>query len=124
MKKLIMLKIILGLITINLHGQTPLITNVKQIKASVRNEIVKNSSDFITLKSSVASLQSGLEDETTARTTADNNIISSLSNYVLKAGDTMTGALNVPTLENGTTLYFKISDKLSRLAGKGNKKTL
>jgi len=125
MKKPIILLIaikclLFSLIEMSLFCQTPLITNVKQIKSSVRDEIVSTSNDFVSLKNDVASstnalsvalssetqaridaitnLNVALSSETQARTNTDNILTSQIqslqaqsTNYVLRGGDTLNG---------------------------------
>jgi len=105
--------ILLSLTEVSLFCQTPLITDKKQIKETVRNEIVSSSTDFLKLKSDVANstktLKNNLDNlsvlissETQARINADNQIniqIQDLQNkmnnatntFLLKGGDTTDG---------------------------------
>ena len=105
--------ILLSLTEVSLFCQTPLITDKKQIKETVRNEIVSSSTDFLKLKSDVANSTRTLKDnldnlsvllssETQSRINADNQIniqIQDLQNkmnnatntFLLKGGDTTDG---------------------------------
>jgi hypothetical protein len=105
--------ILLSLTEVSLFCQTPLITDKKQIKETVRNEIVSSSPDFLKLKSDVANstktLKNNLDNlsvllssETQSRINADNQIniqIQDLQNkmnnatntFLLKGGDTTDG---------------------------------
>jgi hypothetical protein len=84
LKKLLIIKFLFWTITMPLFSQTALITNVKQIKPSVRSEIVSTSSDFINLKNDVSSSTSALQ-------TAISNLQAQSTNYVLRSGDTLNG---------------------------------
>lgn len=131
MKKIILIKVILGLITPTLYAVSPLITSEKQIKKEVKEKIVTDSSAYQTLKSSVATnstniaaLQSSvatntsniatLQSSVAANTTNISTIQSQLPNYVLKAGDTMSGTLQIT---NGNLIVSNLDNNPQVLIG-------
>ncbi|MEM5806964.1 MAG: hypothetical protein QW474_01090, partial [Candidatus Aenigmatarchaeota archaeon] len=122
MKKILLAKIILGIIVINCYGQTPLITSEKQIKTEVKNAIVETAPAFnnfkLAVNNSTATLKNEITNETNARISADNSIINQLNNYVLKTGDIMSGSLTLPKIignQIGNKLELQIVDKISYL---------
>jgi hypothetical protein len=113
MKKNILYKIIISIYSINLYGQTPIITDKKQIKQSVREEIVSTSNEFRNLKNNVVSSTTTLNNRinnlatqvvnatTTLKNDVDNlntqvqslqNLVNNATNqFLLKGGDTTNG---------------------------------
>jgi len=113
--KISFIKLVLGLIALNCYGQSYLITNEKQIKPSVKNDIVNTSSDFQDMKTKVnllnsatTQLRNDLNTEISTRQAITNSLTqdiatlysntstSTLANtFVLKSGDNITGNLQV-----------------------------
>jgi hypothetical protein len=134
MKKIILYKIIISIYSINLYGQTPLITDKNQIKQSVREEIVSTSNEFRNLKNNVVSSTTTLNNRinnlatqvvnatTTLKNDVDNlntqvqslqNLVNNATNqFLLKGGDTTNGNY---TFNGEIVVINNTQDKMARI---------
>ncbi len=94
MKKLIILNIVLSLISINCWADTPLITNPKQIKDSVKESIVSNTTSYNILKSSINRLNTDLQSFKNDVRISTNSINTDLQNYKINVR-TSTNSINI-----------------------------